>query len=146
MSGSNFVLGFGSKLYRSATGTGTYTLIAQTKDLKTPETEVPAIKITNNSSPNNSQEYTPANIREPGEIEYEAVYFATGFQTLWTDHTSIPATVAYYQEVFTDGSGQLFQAWPMKVGVETKTENEANIAKFTLKLTTFPTYQASGLS
>jgi hypothetical protein len=65
---TDFTLGFGSQIYVSTDG-DTYTLIAQSKDINSPSSEVGTVNITNNSSPNFSEEVA-AGLYKPGTIDF----------------------------------------------------------------------------
>jgi hypothetical protein len=139
---STFTIGFGSILKSSPDGT-TYAEMAQTVDLDSPETEVGKVKITNNDSPNNSQEYRPG-IQDPQAADYKVVYKSATFATLET--ARLAGTILYWKEIFPDGSGLTWQGYVVKNKITGKTENEALMGEFTVQPITVPTYQASGLS
>lgn len=125
-------LGFGSSIFKSADGT-TFTKIAQSKDLNSPESEVAKVKITNNDSPNNSQEYTPG-LTEPGDMEFEWVYTPAQQAALYA-HWAARDTLSW-REIFPDGSGWVFKGFLTKITNESKTENEAIAGKVSIALTT----------
>jgi hypothetical protein len=144
MPASTFTVGYGSKIYMATitmpAGTiGTYTAIAQTKDLKGPEPEVGDIKITNNDSPNNTKEYAPGMI-EPGEMSFEMVYTKTQATTLFAAFGD--GNTYSFKELYVDGSTTIFPGFIKKIGIETKTEDEANMAHITIKLTGKPVFTA----
>ena len=132
---SNAVLGFGTKLNRGTSAAGPFTSMAQSVDVKSPEPEVAKVKVTNNDSPNNSQEYIPG-LFDPGDLELEVIYTPTVQAQWYADFAA--RSVQWYTVVFPDGSGWKFPGFVQKFGDETKTENEAIKAKVTVK----PTYSA----
>ncbi|MCG3181195.1 MAG: hypothetical protein BIFFINMI_03570 [Phycisphaerae bacterium] len=133
------VLGFGSKVYVSTDGE-TYTQVFYTKDVKSPDAELGMVNITNNDSPNMSEEQAPG-IFKAGSYELEGVYTSDGFDTLWGYFTN--RTLVYVIELFTDGSGYEFQGWVTKPEVETKTENEGNMYKIGFALQTIAQYHTT---
>jgi hypothetical protein len=139
---STAILGFGSELYTSPDGT-TWTLVGQTVDLNSPASELAKVKITNNSSPNTSQEYTTG-IFEPGDMDFEIVYSSAIQEPLYTLFAG--RTIQFWKEIFPDTSGWTYKAFISKLENEGKTENEAIHAKVSLALTTVAVYVNGGLS
>lgn len=121
-------LGFASKLFASADGT-TYTAIAQTLDLKSPEPDTAKVKITNNDSPGNTQEYV-AGLIDPGDSEFETIATPAQMAILYGYFTS--RANMYWKETYPDGSGWKWIGFVSKIGEETKTENEAIHAKVSI--------------
>jgi hypothetical protein len=145
---SSFTQGYGSSISYAATTysagvysvSGSYTKIAQSMDLQSPEDEVGDIKITNNDSPNNSQEYRPGML-DPGEMDFELIYTPAEHLTL---HTICgDGNVYAFKEIFADGSNFVWFGWVKKIGVETKTENEAVKSKVTIRTATKPVFALS---
>ena len=144
---SNYTSGFGSSILMATTTysggaftVGTYVKVAQSKDLKSPEPEVGDIKITNNDSPNNSKEYRPGMI-EPGETEFDWIYFPSQQATLYA--TLGDGNIYGWKEVFPDGSNCVWLGYIKKIGIETKTEDEAITGKVTIKAINKMVYSAS---
>jgi hypothetical protein len=146
MSASVYTLGFGSFIsYATITaGTpGTYTKITQTRDVNSPMSEVGDVKVTNNDSPNNCHEYAPGLI-EPGDIEWDCVFTKTQFETV---SAFLGNGIVYsFKETFPVDSAAgtaptcTFPGYFKSIGVESKTEDEAVIAKFKVKLTGLPVW------
>jgi hypothetical protein len=138
---SHYVIGFGSQIaYATITsGTvGTYAIVAQTLDISSPMPEVGDIKITNNSSPNNTHEYGVGGLIEPGDTEYEVVYYKTGHETLLNMCGN--GVLYSWQETFTDTPASVctFPGYIKSAGVEGKTEDDALKGKIKIKLTGAP--------
>lgn len=131
--------GFGSTISYSNASNGTFTKIGQSVDLESPTTEVGDIKTTNNDSPGNSHEYLAGGgLIEPGEVEFEVVYFKSL-------HSTIMALAGnglnyFFKEVFPDGTISTFPGYFKSVGIATKTEDQAMKGKFKIKLTTTAAY------
>ena len=132
MSASNASAGFGSIIAYSTTSGGTFAKIGQSIDLETPTTEVGEIKITNNDSPANSHEYIPGMI-EPGEMEFEIIYFKTMHEALLS--LAGNNLIYWFKETFPDGTISTFPGFFKSVGIATKTEDEAMKGKIKIKLT-----------
>jgi hypothetical protein len=141
MPASTFTLGFGSIISVATTFAGTYAVVAQSRDLNSPESEVAKVKITNNSSPSNSQEYA-AGLIDPGDVEFEWVYSKTQQATLYGYWSATPSTTLFWKEIFPDGSGYTFTGFITKISLETKTENEAITGKVSIALTTSAIFNA----
>lgn len=137
---SQFVKGFGSSIaYATITAgvVGTYTKVVQTVDVSSPMPEVGDIKVTNNDSPNNTHEYAPG-IVEPGDVEYQCVYYKSGHETLLG---FVGNGIIYsWQETFADGSTCTFPGYLKSAGVEGKTEDDALKGKLKVKLTGAPVW------
>ena len=134
---SSSVVGFGSQIaYATITSgnAGSYTMVAQTQDISSPEMEVGDVKTTNNSSPNNSHEYRPG-LTEPGEVEFDVVYFKTGHQTLLGMCGN--GIIYAWQETFSDTPASIctFPGYVKSSKVEGKTEDDALKGKLKIKLT-----------
>jgi hypothetical protein len=141
---TDFTLGFGSQIYVSTDG-DTYTLIAQSKDLNSPSSEVGTVNITNNSSPNFSEEVA-AGLYKPGTIDFEWIYTPTQQATLYGYWNSAPSQTLFFKEIFTDASGWTFSGFLTKIENETKTENEAIMGKVSVQLTVKAVYVSTGLT
>jgi hypothetical protein len=137
---SDATLGFGSQIYQGLSADSIANKIAQSIDLKSPESEIPKVKITNNDSPANSHEYIPG-LTEPGETEFEWVYTKTQQASLFALHDA--RTHCHFKEVFPDGSGWKFEGWISKVPVTTKTEDEAIHGTVTIILTSRALFMAA---
>ncbi len=132
---SNATLGFGSQIYKKASGDTDFVKIAQSKDLKSPESEVAKVKITNNDSPTSpgpSQEYIPGMI-DPGDMEFDWVYVKAQQKILYAHWAG--RDIVQFKEVFPDGSGYTFGGFITKVTNESKTEDEAISGKVSIALT-----------
>jgi hypothetical protein len=131
-------LGYGSQLYYSADGE-IWKKLLQTIDLTGPEPEVGDVKITNNDSPANTHEYKPGMI-EPGEQELDSIFTAAQMAIL--DGMLGDGNIYEFCEVYTDSgpSGWHYAGYVKKIGVTTKTEDEANHAGVTIKLTSRPEF------
>ena len=143
MAETNATVGYNSQLFVAPiTGTtiGTYTKIAQTRDISTPEEEIGDIDVTNNDSPDNTKEYRPGMI-DPGSIDFEAVYESTQWLAI-CDMFGDGAVYAW-KEVLADGMTALFKGWVSKRSIDTKTDNEADTTKFTVRTTGKTGYAAA---
>jgi hypothetical protein len=136
---TSYVLGYNSHVYYSTNGTS-YTKIGQSRDVQSPNPEVGEVNLTNNDSPNNTKEYAPGMI-EPGELEFELVYKASATTTLYG--LLGDGNIYHWAEKFADGSGFTCKGFIKSFGVETATEDEANITKVTIKLTEKPVFAAT---
>ena len=136
-------LGFGSKISYSSNAGATWVPVAQSEDLNSPEVETGKVKITNNDSPNTSQEYAPG-ILDPSGIDFQWIYTAAQQAALYTLQTA--RTVVLWKEIFPDGSGWTWSGWITKIHDETKVENEAIKGHISNQPTTIPTFVATGLS
>ena len=136
MSASQSVIGFGSTIkYAAITGgtPGSYTKVMQTVDISSPTPEVGDVKVTNNDSPNNSHEYAVGGLIEPGQVDWEVVFFASEHLTLLQMNGD--GIIRSWQELFPDGTTCTFPGYVKSAGVEGKTENEALKGKVTVKIT-----------
>jgi hypothetical protein len=134
MSASQYTPGFGSKVFYAPSvsgAAGTYVEISQTRDIKGPDSDVGDIKVTNNSSPNNTREYGPGLI-EPGTIGWEVVYKDTAYTTLMTMLGD--GAIYWWKEVFTDGSTIVGPGYLKKAPLVSKTEDEAIVINVEVKL------------
>lgn len=136
------VKAFGSTLaYATITsGTvGTYTQIAYTEDLKSPDIEVGDIKITNNSSPDNTHEYMPGLI-EGGTVEHDIVYTTSVAATLYglCDAT----TIYSWQETYPDGATFVWTGYVKGFGIEGKTDDGDLKNKMKVKVCSKPVFTA----
>jgi len=137
---SDATLGFGSQIYKKNGSDADFVKIAQSKDLNSPESEIAKVKITNNDSPNNSQEYVPGLI-DPGSLEFEWIYTKAQQAILYADWAARVAIS--WKEVFPDGSGWTFTGFLTKISNETKTEDEAIMGKVSITLTTAAVFAAT---
>jgi hypothetical protein len=145
---STFTPGFGSTISYAATTvsggvytvSGTYAKIAQSIDLASPEIEIGDIKLTNNDSPNQSHEYAPG-LLEPGEIQFEWIYTPAEQATIYG--ITGDGNVYSFKETFSDGSNFIWLGWIKKIGVETKTEDNANKGKVTIRCKSKPAFSIS---
>ena len=136
---SNATKAYGASLHYSTNGT-TYTEIAQTVDLGGPEPEVGEIKITNNDSPDNTQEYIPGLI-EPGDYEFQIVYAVNACATIYSLMDA--QTVYYWRVTFPDGAKWEFRGFVKGFGTEGQTDDGAIMTTMTIKLTGKPTFLVS---
>lgn len=139
---SKYAAGFNSKVWyatNTAGTAGTYTALAQTMDIKGPDSEVGDIKITNNDSPTNSKEYAPG-LTEPGTMSWNLVYRDDAYATLLSMFGNL--STYFWKEVFSDGSTWVGIGYIKKAPLVTKTEDEANTVEVEIKLVTTPTFTA----
>ena len=117
MTTTNATSGFGSQIYVSPNGS-TWTMVGQGKDLKSPEPDLAKVKVTNNSSPNRSQEYIPG-IFDPGDLEFELVY-ESSVQTILAGYFAA-ATIVQWKEIFPDALSHALTAplsHPFEIALE----------------------------
>ncbi|HEV7299209.1 MAG TPA: phage tail tube protein [Tepidisphaeraceae bacterium] len=130
---------FGSKLSFCTTVDGTYTKIAQTKDLAMPSPEIGEIEITNDDSPNNAKEYLGGGgLIEPGELEFATIYNKAGWTALYTMFGD--GENYFWEEEFKDGAKYRFEGYLKNIGGEGETVDGVYEGSLTIKLTTAPTY------
>lgn len=129
---------FGSIIAFSLAGS-VYTDIVQTVDLAGPSPEVGDIKITNNSSPNNTHEYMPGLI-EPGELDFDIVYTKAQCATLYA--LLGDGNTYFWRETWPDGSKWEFKGYVKGFGTEGETEDGKLTNSMKIKLTTKPVFTA----
>lgn len=137
--------GFGSTIsiatYQISNGSiGTYAKVIQTIDLDSPAPEPGDIKVTNNDSPtggnpNGCQEYMPG-MTEPGELEFEAVYWKAAHQTQLMNKVG-DGNIYAWKETFNDAAATIctFTGYLKQASITGKTENDALKGKVKIKLT-----------
>jgi hypothetical protein len=136
---SNGTKAYGSIIAWSTTENGSYTAVAQSKDLAGPSPEIGDIDMTNNDSPNNTKEYYPGGgLIEPGELEFQLIYEKGQCDDLYT--TFGDGIGYWYRETFPDGSQWKFPGYIKGFGTEGETDDGLFENNITLKLTGKPVF------
>jgi len=127
---STGTVGYGSTLSWSTTIGGSYTPVAQTRDLSSPEATIGKINLTNNDSPNNTKEYKPGMI-DPGESDFKVVYKKDQYAVLYAKFGD--GIIYYWKEVFPDGSNIIWPGYLSKCKVTGETEDKELIGEMAIQ-------------
>lgn len=138
---SNATKAYGASLsYAPVFGSSYYVPIAQTVDLGGPQPEVGEIKITNNDSPNNTQEYIPGLI-EPGDYEFQIIYEKNACSTIYSLMDA--ETIYEWRVTFPDGAKWEFDGFVKGFGTEGQTDDGVLTTTMSIKVTGKPVFMVS---
>jgi hypothetical protein len=126
------ITGYGGQLQVDISGT--YTQVAEVKDIDGPNQDSTAIDVTHLQSPNNTREYLPG-LQEPGIINVTANFTATGCNTMYGFFRVTKA----WRALFSNGSKWDFSGHMSSFGTTIPLEEAAGMT-FAIKVTGKPLF------